>query len=90
MTKANTTKTTSVDKLASPYADYHFSEGDHVTVNWLEGEGPWDQISGIVDELDSFQTLRHEIIPVTNYDDPDWEQGRRYDCAPEWIVVDDD
>lgn len=88
MSSQTTTEEKAEESLADPFAAYPFSAGDQVVVDWTDGR----QISGIVEEIEDFRALKREdvVISVTDYDDPDWKpHGCTYDCAPDWITVED-
>lgn len=65
------------------FEDYHFDQGDHVTVDWSDGDGPDDEISGIAEDI---SLSAHEVIvSVVDYEDEQFANGQTYDAVPEWI-----
>jgi hypothetical protein len=76
---------TSLDFEDVSFEEYDFSESDFVAVDWSEGQGPQDEINGIVEGI--HRSGGQTIVAVTDYSDENWPQGRQYDCAPEWITV---
>lgn len=67
------------------FDQYDFDKGDHVEVDWSEGSGPWDEITGTVEGI--AMSAGEVVVTVVDYDQSEWPDGRRYDAAPEWITV---
>jgi hypothetical protein len=76
---------TALDFPDVDFEDYHFSENDYVKVDWSEGQGPKDEITGIVENI--HRSAGETVAGVTDYGDENYPQGRQFDCAPEWITV---
>jgi hypothetical protein len=76
---------TTLDFPDVDFEDYHFSENDYVSVDWTEGQGPKDEITGIVESI--HRSAGETVVGVTDYGDENFPQGRQYDSAPEWITV---
>ena len=66
------------------FSEYPFNKGDHALVDWSDGMGPNDRISG---EVVSIGGTREIIVSIKDHDhDPSQLYGDGYDAAPEWII----
>ncbi|MFC7076208.1 hypothetical protein [Haloarcula halophila] len=71
---------------APSFEKFGFDQGDHVRVDWTEGQGPLDEIIGTV--MDIGLSAGDVIVSVEADDDQYPDQsifGGTHDCAPEWI-----
>ena len=68
------------------FEDYEFDCGDHVEVDWSEGEGPLDTVVGTVTDISD---SGGEVIVSVEADADQYPDGSihggTHDCAPEWI-----
>lgn len=62
---------------------YDFAKGQPVRVDWSDGRGPQDTITGRVTDIN--QGVDGVLVGVTDYKSEEFKKGRTYDCAPEWI-----
>lgn len=65
------------------FDDYDFDEGDHAIVDWSEGKGSEEQVTGRIEDI--HKSGGDVVVTVVSYDDPNWPNGRGFDAAPEWI-----
>jgi hypothetical protein len=70
------------------FDDYEFDRGDHVEVDWREGEGPLDTVTGTVTDIGE---SGGDVIVSVEADDDQYPDGSIYggthDCAPGWITA---
>ncbi|MBX0305731.1 hypothetical protein [Haloarcula salinisoli] len=68
------------------FDDYEFDRGDHVEVDWRDGQGPLDTVVGTVTDISA---RGGEVIVSVEADDDQYSEGSIYgethDCAPAWI-----
>jgi len=68
------------------FDDYEFESGDHVAVDWQDGEGPLETVVGTVTDISK---SGGEVIVSVEADDDQYPDGSIYgethDCAPEWV-----
>ncbi|KAA9404726.1 hypothetical protein EGO51_18670 [Haloarcula hispanica] len=71
---------------APSFEEYDFDRGDHVQVDWTDGDGPLDEVVGTVTEIS--RSGGNVIVAVKAADDQYPERsiyGGTHDCAPEWV-----
>jgi hypothetical protein len=72
-------------ELTTSVREYPFDIGDDVFVDWSEGMGPEENISGVVEGIG---TGEDSIVSVTDYDTDEFgDAGKTFDCAPEWVSL---
>jgi hypothetical protein len=65
------------------FSEFEFDQGDEVRVDWSEGMGPEDEITGIVEDV--ARTGGEIVVGVRDPDNDEFANGKNYDAAPEWI-----
>jgi hypothetical protein len=70
------------------FDDYEFDRGDHVEVDWSEGQGPLDTVVGTVTDLSK---SGDEVIVSVEADENQYPDdsiyGGTHDCAPAWVTA---
>jgi len=69
------------------FDEYEFESGDHVEVDWRDGQGPLETVTGTVTGI--FESSGEVIVSVKADDDQypeDSLYGGTHDCAPEWVT----
>lgn len=69
------------------FDDYEFESGDHVAVDWQNGQGLLDTVVGTVTDI---STSGGEVIVSVEADDDQYPEdsiyGGTHDCAPAWVT----
>jgi hypothetical protein len=74
-------------EIETKESPYRFDIGDKVCVDWSDGMGPQDEISGFVEAIGRGD---EPVISVTDYDTDEFgDAGKTYGCAPGWISLPD-
>ncbi|EMA14208.1 hypothetical protein [Haloarcula amylolytica] len=71
---------------APSFEEYDFDLGDHVRVDWADGDSPLDEVVGTVSDIS--HSGGNVVISVEAADDQYPEHsiyGGTHDCAPEWV-----
>ncbi|MFY4814872.1 hypothetical protein ACOJIV_19580 [Haloarcula sp. AONF1] len=71
---------------APSFEEYDFDRGDHVRVDWTDGDGPLDAVVGTVADIS--RSGGNVIVSVEADDDQYLDHsiyGGTHDCAPEWV-----